>query len=81
MLHQVSHMASLPDATVYARQEIDELFKKVGILGTPDESTWSGKSKLADYKDTFPKSPPRPLAERVPTLEPLGVELLSMRLR
>ena len=38
--------------------EIDELFKIFRTLGTPDEETWPGVSKLPDYKPTFPNCPP-----------------------
>ncbi len=62
-------------------QEIDELFKIFRVLGTPDESTWPGVSRYPDYKDTFPKWPARSLAELVPTLEPAGIEVLSLMLR
>ncbi len=51
------------------------------MLGTPDESTWPGVSRYPDYKDTFPKWPARSLAELVPTLEPAGIEVLSLMLR
>ena len=62
-------------------QEIDELFKIFRVLGTPDESTWPGVSEHPDWKDTFPKWQPRNLAEMVPTLEPAGVDVLSLMLR
>ena len=62
-------------------QEIDELFKIFRVLGTPDESTWPGVSRYPDFKDTFPKWPARNLAELVPTLEPAGIEVLSLMLR
>ena len=38
--------------------EIDELFKIFRTLGTPDEETWPGVSKLPDYKPTFPNCAP-----------------------
>ena len=48
--------------------EIDELFKIFRTLGTPDEETWPGVSKLPDYKPTFPNCPP---------LDPSGVTVCS----
>ena len=62
-------------------QEIDELFKIFRVLGTPDETTWPGVSRYPDYKDTFPRWPARNLAELVPTLEPAGIDVLSLMLR
>ncbi|EMS57141.1 Cyclin-dependent kinase A-2 [Triticum urartu] len=57
--------------------EIDELFKIFRIMGTPNEETWPGVSSLPDYKSAFPKWPSVDLATVVPTLEPLGLDLLS----
>lgn len=62
-------------------QEIDELFKIFRVLGTPDDRSWPGVSQYPDWKDTFPKWQPRNLAELVPTLEPAGVDVLSLMLR
>ncbi|KAM3295808.1 hypothetical protein ACQJBY_038236 [Aegilops geniculata] len=60
--------------------EIDELFKIFRIMGTPNEETWPGVSSLPDYKSAFPKWPSLDLATVVPTLEPLGLDLLSKML-
>ena len=35
--------------------EIITLFKIFNLIGTPDEKTWSGLSKMKNWKDTFPK--------------------------
>jgi serine/threonine protein kinase len=35
--------------------EIITLFKIFKLIGTPDEKTWSGLSKMKNWKDTFPK--------------------------
>ncbi|KAF1327744.1 Cmgc/cdk/cdc2 protein kinase, partial [Globisporangium splendens] len=59
--------------------EIDELFRIFRVLGTPDEGSWPGVSSLPDYKTTFPKWRPQPLAKVVPQLDHVGVDLLSMR--
>ncbi|GIL66722.1 hypothetical protein Vafri_20204 [Volvox africanus] len=60
--------------------EIDQLYKIFQLLGTPDETVWSGCSALPDYKDTFPKWRPQNLAAAVPALGPHGVDLLSRML-
>lgn len=61
--------------------EIDELFKIFRVLGTPHEGTWPGVSQFADFKDTFPKWDRLPWRDMVPSLEPLGLDLLSQMLR
>lgn len=61
-------------------QEIDELYKIFQVMGTPDEHCWLGVRELPDWKDTFPKWRPRPLQEIVPTLDPLGLDLLNRML-
>jgi hypothetical protein len=62
-------------------QEIDELFKIFQVLGTPTEETWPGVSALPDYKAVFPMWEPRSLAEVVPALDPLGLDILQQMLR
>lgn len=61
-------------------QEIDELYKIFMILGTPNERLWPAVRELPDYKDTFPQWRPRPFHEIAPTLDPLGLDLLSKML-
>ena len=61
--------------------EIDELFKIFRVLGTPNEATWPGVTQLADFQDTFPKWERVSWREMVPSLEPLGLDLLSEMLR
>lgn len=61
--------------------EIDELFKIFQVLGTPTEETWPGVSALPDYKAVFPMWEPRSLAEVVPALDPLGLDILQQMLR
>ncbi|MED6205217.1 Cell division control protein 2 [Stylosanthes scabra] len=60
--------------------EIDELFKIFRIMGTPNEDTWPGVTSLPDFKSTFPKWPPKELANVVPNLDPAGLDLLSSML-
>lgn len=49
-------------------------------LGTPDETNWPGITKLPDYSPLFPKFPLRSIAKHVPTLDPLGIDLLSVHI-
>jgi len=61
--------------------EIDELFKIFRLLGTPNEQTWPGVSQFADFKDTFPKWDRVPWRDMVPSLDQMGLDLLSQMLR
>jgi len=82
---QTPHTSSRQTADLCAPclplQEIDELFKIFRVLGTPSEATWPGVSVLPDYKDIFPYWAPRPLQELVPSLDPLGIDVLAQMLR
>ncbi|CAG8714936.1 15567_t:CDS:2 [Racocetra fulgida] len=49
----------------------------VKVLGTPDENVWPGISQFRDFTPVFPKWKPQPLNQYVPTLNSLGVDLLS----
>ncbi|CAG8488036.1 10258_t:CDS:2 [Paraglomus brasilianum] len=60
--------------------EIDQLFKIFTYLGTPDDITWPGVSKLPDYKNVFPNWKSLPLDKCVPTLDKDGVDLLARML-
>ncbi|KAM7267858.1 hypothetical protein ACFE04_010024 [Oxalis oulophora] len=60
--------------------EIDELFKIFRIMGTPNEDTWPGVTSMPDYKSAFPKWPSKNLESLVPTLDPLGIDLLTKML-
>ncbi|KAK9761535.1 Cyclin-dependent kinase A-1 [Basidiobolus ranarum] len=57
--------------------EFDELFKIFRLLGTPTEEEWPGVTNLPDYKPSFPKWKGQSLAKAVPSLDPLGVDLLQ----
>ena len=57
--------------------EIDEIFKIFQLHGTPTEETWPGVTKLPDFKQSFPKFKPTPLAEVAKGLDPLGLDLLA----
>merc|ERR1712130_409353 len=63
--------------------EIDQIFNIFKVLGTPNESMWTGCTKLPDYKPNYPKWRPRRLSEAVPKLlclEPQGMDFLSKML-
>eukprot|EP01017_Pseudomicrothorax_dubius_P049901 TRINITY_DN934_c0_g5_i3.p1 TRINITY_DN934_c0_g5~~TRINITY_DN934_c0_g5_i3.p1 ORF type:complete len:329 (+),score=105.05 TRINITY_DN934_c0_g5_i3:117-1103(+) len=57
--------------------EIDQIFKIFRILGTPNEVTWPGVNSLPDFKQTFPKWSPSPIAKYVTNLDPIGLDLLQ----
>ena len=56
--------------------EIDQLFKIFRTLGTPNEKTWPGVSKLKDYKKTFPNWAATNFTSTIPGLDQNGVDLL-----
>lgn len=60
--------------------EIDQLFQIFRILGTPDEETWPGVSRLPDYKTTFPKWRAQLLSTHAPQLNEDGLDLLAKML-
>ena len=78
---EVHHCNDCSEYRAVLIQEIDELFKIFRVLGTPNEKSWPGVSEYPDWKDTFPKWKARSLAEMVPTLDPMGVDVLSLMLR
>ena len=55
--------------------EIDQIFKIFQLLGTPDENTWPGVSKLPDYKSNFPKFNGKNLNQFFNELDPLALDL------
>jgi len=63
--------------------EIDQLFKIFKILGTPDDVTWPGISKLPDYKLSFPKWKAHELNEflKNSAMDDLGINLLKQILQ
>ena len=56
--------------------EIDQLFRIFRVLGTPNEKTWPGVSKLKDYKKTFPNWAATHFTATIPGLDQNGVDLL-----
>lgn len=60
--------------------EIDELFRIFRTLGTPTEAEWPTVVTLPDYKKEFPRWPKRNLRHACPSLDALGLDLLSRML-
>ena len=56
--------------------EIDQLFRIFRTLGTPNEHTWDGVSRLPDYKVTFPQWQRQDLSKFMPDC-PDGLDLLN----
>ena len=48
-------------------------------LGTPTEEIWPGVCAYPDYKPSFPQWFSQPLGKLVKDMEPLGLDLLSVR--
>ena len=57
--------------------EVDELFKIFRLLGTPDEESWPGVTALKDWNEAFPVWPALNVANAVPKLSDVGVELVG----
>mmetsp|Transcript_47950 Transcript_47950/g.79439 ORF Transcript_47950/g.79439 Transcript_47950/m.79439 type:complete len:315 (-) Transcript_47950:354-1298(-) len=60
--------------------EIDQLYRIFRALGTPNEQIWPGVTKYPDYRTTFPQWTPQSLKKIVPTMDSLGLDLLSKML-
>eukprot|EP00741_Cyanophora_paradoxa_P003547 tig00000093_g3445.t1 len=57
--------------------DIDQLYRVVSILGTPDEDSWPGIRELPDYgKIAFPEMPAVPLEQLLPNASPPALALL-----
>eukprot|EP01084_Bolivina_argentea_P129845 229284_1 len=58
--------------------EIDQLFQIYRILGTPNDTTWPGITKLPEYKPVGPKWKKKDLGKELNDLiDPDGVDLLE----
>ena len=51
------------------------------ILGTPNERTWPGVTKLKHFKEQYPKFRRKSLREVVPRLDADGLDLLEVNCR
>lgn len=56
---------------------IDQIFRIFMILGTPNERTWPGVTKLKHFKEQYPKFRRKSLREVVPRLDADGLDLLE----
>ena len=61
--------------------EIAQLFKIFQLMGTPNEETWPGVSKLPDYKWTFPQWKPQEWKTMFSGIGKDGVDLLEQFLQ
>ena len=66
------------DALWRGETEIDMIFRIFNTLGTPTEDIWPGISSLPFYNKEFPKWPLRSIKKSVPSLDPLGEDLLNV---
>lgn len=57
--------------------EIDQIFKIFQCFGTPTEKTWTGITKLPDYKQTFPQFRAKGLSTPCTNFDSLALDLLS----
>ncbi|KAI4374463.1 hypothetical protein MLD38_012454 [Melastoma candidum] len=60
--------------------EIDQLYKIFRLLGTPTNYTWPGYNLLPGSGGGFDLHPPKNLRTVFPSLDPVGVDLLSKML-
>lgn len=49
-------------------------------MGTPNEQVWPGVSQLPDFKSSFPQWSQSDLSETITDIDPLGLELLQVRI-
>jgi serine/threonine protein kinase len=61
--------------------EIGQLFQMFDTLGTPNDNTWPGFSKLPNYGFAFPKFRGKKVDQIVPTLSRRGCQLLELLLK
>lgn len=59
----------------------DQLYRIFRLLGTPDETTWPYVSKLPEYKSNFQYYPPQNISQKLPMIDPLGIDLLTKMLQ
>eukprot|EP00996_Jenningsia_fusiforme_P001291 NODE_2182_length_1270_cov_106.416052_g1985_i0.p1 GENE.NODE_2182_length_1270_cov_106.416052_g1985_i0~~NODE_2182_length_1270_cov_106.416052_g1985_i0.p1 ORF type:complete len:311 (+),score=59.79 NODE_2182_length_1270_cov_106.416052_g1985_i0:93-1025(+) len=57
--------------------ELDQLYKIFQLLGTPDETTWPGVTRLMDFSVSFPQWRRQPFASKLPTMDASAHDLLS----
>ena len=59
----------------------DQLVRIFSLFGTPTEETWPHVTEFSEYKPNFPMFPRADLAKFVPTLDALGLDLISRMLQ
>ena len=57
--------------------EIGQLFKIFQIMGTPNEDSWPGITKLKDYSINFPQWKPKKLKDLFPNFDKDGLDLME----
>ncbi|WVY89060.1 hypothetical protein V8G54_037963 (chloroplast) [Vigna mungo] len=60
--------------------ELQQLLHIFRLLGTPNEEVWPGVSKLMNWHE-YPQWNPQSLSTAVPSLDELGIDLLSQMLK
>jgi cyclin-dependent kinase len=60
------------------KDQLDKIFK---VRGTPDQEDWPDMTELPLYEEGLPKYDPQSLAEIVPDLDELGLDLLDKMLK
>jgi len=64
----------------HGESEIDQLYKIFQVIGTPNEITFPGSTKLPNFYQSFPIFTPSELSEIFIAFDPLGIDLLSKML-
>ena len=57
--------------------QIDQIYKIFQLLGSPDDASWPGITKLAFYRENFPKFRASGIENIVPCLSIDGLDLLK----
>lgn len=71
-------VAELYNKTVIfeATEELTQMFTIFNVLGTPNEKSWKGITKLEHYSPSFPRWPRQDLSHIIPRACPKAVDLL-----
>ncbi len=59
----------------------DQLIRIFKVFGTPSEQSWPGVSELSEFKPNFPVYPAVPIQNKLPTMDPLALDLLARLLQ
>eukprot|EP00697_Spironema_sp_BW2_P002740 gnl/Spiro4/13656_TR7280_c0_g1_i1.p1 gnl/Spiro4/13656_TR7280_c0_g1~~gnl/Spiro4/13656_TR7280_c0_g1_i1.p1 ORF type:complete len:294 (+),score=46.27 gnl/Spiro4/13656_TR7280_c0_g1_i1:120-1001(+) len=59
----------------------DQLLRIFRVLGTPTAESWPGMLELPNYKPNLPMYQAQDLSKIVPTIDPVGIDLLRQMLR